>query len=581
MAKIVVVDDNRANREFLSFLLSYCGYKVFAATNGVEGLEGTLRERPDLVISDILMPKMDGYQLARQIRGTPEIAATPIVFYTAAYNGPEAESLARACGVNLFLLKPSEPDVLLEMVRSAIAAPSQNSLSPEKQLEDRHVQLLSDKLSRQVAELEAVNVRLAALIEFGQALAAEIRPLRLLERLCETARDIIGARYAACLLHNARKGQESLYFKGSAGAHWMNPGTLMTDEGILAKLMSHGGPWRVAKLSAEELSTSIPGGMEDSGSFLGAAIACGDSVVGALCLYGKVGNDEFTEQDEMLIRTLTAQTALAYSNLGRYSDSRKQAEILKEEVLRREDSEKRFQKLAARLEHIREEERTGIARELHDELGQALTAIKFEVLRFPGVPPEQVSSKISSIVEVVDSTIQTVQRISSELRPSVLDLGLAAAIDWQVAEFQKRTGIICEVTSGQVGELHSKCATALFRVLQEALTNVARHSGASRVEIVFQEQDDLAALVVNDNGRGIPADRITANASMGIMGMSERITLLGGEFGIGRSPGGGTSVRASVPRSPVLESETGVVRKGTTPTNKSPSKKSRQATGGR
>src|SRR6185295_13034764 len=109
-------------------------------------------------------------------------------FYTAAYNEPEAEALANACGVNAFVLKPSEPSVLLDVVRTVIDAPSQSALPPPEQLGDRHVQLLSDKLSLKVSELEAVNVRLAALIDFGQGLAGERAPHRLLERLCETSR---------------------------------------------------------------------------------------------------------------------------------------------------------------------------------------------------------------------------------------------------------------------------------------------------------------------------------------------------------------------------------------------------------
>jgi signal transduction histidine kinase len=275
-------------------------------------------------------------------------------------------------------------------------------------------------------------------------------------------------------------------------------------------------------------------------------------LIGFLFLFGKVGADEFTKDDETVVTTLGSQAALAFVNSRRYRQIRKQANQLRTEVSLRSESEERLRNLAARLERVREDERTGIARELHDELGQALTAIKFDVLRLPKrqAQAESAGSALEAIAKTIDSTIETVQRISSDLRPGVLDLGLGPAIEWQAAEFQRRTQIQCELMVQDLGLLHPKSSTTMFRILQETLTNVARHSGAKRVDVTLEDGEDRVTLTVADDGIGIEAEHLDSDHSLGIVGMRERVTLLGGELAIFRRPDGGTAVRASIPKMP-------------------------------
>ncbi len=222
-----------------------------------------------------------------------------------------------------------------------------------------------------------------------------------------------------------------------------------------------------------------------------------------------------------------------------------------EEQLR--ESHERLRALSVYLQSIREEERTRISREVHDELGQALTSCKLDLSWMAGKLPRDCKpllERAKALITHIDSTIQTVRRISSELRPGVLDhLGLVAALDWQATEFQNRTGIKCEVRAN-LGDapLDQNLSTTLFRIFQETLTNIIRHAGATEVAVDLKEADGHITLEVKDNGRGISRSEITNTRSMGLLGMRERAALLGGMFRIGRlRRGAGTRVHVSIP----------------------------------
>jgi signal transduction histidine kinase len=211
--------------------------------------------------------------------------------------------------------------------------------------------------------------------------------------------------------------------------------------------------------------------------------------------------------------------------------------------------------LAARLQSIREEERKRVAREIHDQLGQALTAIKLDVSSLVAeLPADQrrESNRARSILKLVDETIQTVRRIATELRPGMLDdLGLVATIEWAGEEFGARTGTKCclELPPDDIVVDQEK-ATAIFRIFQETLTNIARHAGANEVKARLAAEDGNVTLEVRDNGKGIREERLRKGGSLGILGMRERVELLGGDLTITSSPGSGTSVLVRIPQGP-------------------------------
>lgn len=214
--------------------------------------------------------------------------------------------------------------------------------------------------------------------------------------------------------------------------------------------------------------------------------------------------------------------------------------------------------LSNHLQYVREEERTRIAREVHDELGQALTGLKLDLSWLAtklARNREPVQDKVKTMTEHVDETIQTVRRIATELRPGILDsLGLIAALEWQANEFQSRTGIPCVVTTTVADTLwDQQFSTGVFRIFQETLTNVIRHAKATRVEVSFAEEGESLALIVKDNGRGISDEENANTRSIGLVGMRERARLIGGELMLQGVPGRGTTVTLRVPLNRILK----------------------------
>jgi len=193
-----------------------------------------------------------------------------------------------------------------------------------------------------------------------------------------------------------------------------------------------------------------------------------------------------------------------------------------------------------------------VAREIHDQLGQALTAIRLDLSSLLRELPDdqrQASQRASSILRLVDETIQSVRRIATDLRPGMLDeLGLVATVEWAGEDFEARTGIKCRLDLLQDDiAIDPDRATAVFRILQETLTNVTRHAAASEVEARLGKRDNDLTLEVHDNGKGIPEDKLFHGGSLGILGMRERALLLGGELTIRGAPGLGTTVRVQIP----------------------------------
>ena len=217
------------------------------------------------------------------------------------------------------------------------------------------------------------------------------------------------------------------------------------------------------------------------------------------------------------------------------------------------ESREELRALSTHLQSVIELERSRIAREIHDELGQALTGLKFDVswLRDHAseVTRDPEREKLNTTLKNIDEAIRSVRRIATELRPAVLDtLGLVAAIEWQANDFEARTGIKCQLKSQEEDiPLDHDRATAVFRIFQEALTNVGRHAVATKADIALERIDGRLLLRIEDNGRGIEAAEIHGSHSLGILGMQERVRLLDGEITIARQKGQGTVVEVNIP----------------------------------
>jgi len=309
-----------------------------------------------------------------------------------------------------------------------------------------------------------------------------------------------------------------------------------------------------------------------------------ERTIGALTLVWVGSRRRYSRADLALGEELARRVALALDNVRLYDEAQKlnatleqrvntrTAQLLaintrlesevaerKEAQRRLEESQSQLRRLSAHLQAAREEERIRIAREIHDELGQALAGLKMDVAwlqrsqnrQAPAIPP-----RLEDMSVLIDATVQAVRRIATELRPSILDdLGLAAAIEWQLDEFRERTGLECVLTSNLKSMvLEATSATALFRIFQEALTNVARHASATRVAVNLDEGPDSLTLRIQDNGRGISEEEMRQAKSFGLLGMRERVYLLEGEIDIRGAPGQGTTVTVRIPLKPELGS---------------------------
>ena len=219
------------------------------------------------------------------------------------------------------------------------------------------------------------------------------------------------------------------------------------------------------------------------------------------------------------------------------------------EALKR--SQDLLRELTAHQDRVKEDERKRIAREIHDELGQTLLALRIDVSMLDARTAQshpRLNEKVRGALHHIDATVKTIRTIINNLRPAVLDLGLNAAIEWQVAEFKRRTGIACELHMGEkefiVDDMR---ATSLFRILQESLTNVIRHANATHVVIELYLDDGRLVMTITDNGIGIyPQTRKSSN-SFGLVGVEERIHALNGEFIITSAPGKGTTLTIYIP----------------------------------
>ncbi len=232
-----------------------------------------------------------------------------------------------------------------------------------------------------------------------------------------------------------------------------------------------------------------------------------------------------------------------------------------DDALRRQQAELR--ELSARVLEAREEEKTLIARELHDELGQLLTALKMDLAwlreRLPGGAPE-IAHKVQQMNTVLDRTVGSVRRISANLRPLMLDdLGLVDAANWLVEDFAQRAEVNCSIDvapDADFSALERGAATALYRALQESLTNIGRHAGAKHAWVALRIEDGAACLEVEDDGCGIDAEDVAKPRSLGLKGMRERALYLGGHFDVSRAPRGGTRLQIRVPLRPAPERAT-------------------------
>lgn len=331
MADILIVDDNAFNRDLLLTLAHHAGHRTAEARDGAQALALAMRSPPDLIVCDILMPTMDGYEFVRRLRAQPEIAHTRVMFYTANFREREARTLADALGVRHILCKPCEPDDILRAIERALAdAPRGTPEVDEARVAAEHRQVLTDKLAEKVQELQRANERLAVLTELNLQLSSAQDYQALLIEVCRGARELVGARYAlACV-----DGGDGVLFHGAGMSREemqrLAPPNL--EAGMFGEVMQRRQGRRFRNPGGQAQAIGLPSGYPQVHDGVIVPVLSPGSVYGWLCMMGKVGAEEFTTEDEWLSSAHGAQVGRILENSALLRSLQGRSEALRAEV---------------------------------------------------------------------------------------------------------------------------------------------------------------------------------------------------------------------------------------------------------
>ena len=417
MAQVLVVDDHPSNRDLVTTLLGYAGHTFFEASNGAEALALARSKRPDLVICDILMPGMDGFEFVRQLRADPDIARTHVVFYTATFMEAEAKALAHSCGVSLVLTKPCEPQDILETVARALNADEVTDSVPDPDAFDReHLRLLTDKLVIKANELEAANQRLSALTGLNLDLASERDPYTLLAKVCRGARELLGSRVAV-LRARQKNGLESVNFSTEG----LDP----TEAARLEQVAIDAGPLGEAMLQRRALRFSNPSGEPVAAGFsaeypvmhsaLLAPIVSLNHAYGTILLIDKVGAAEFTDEEERILAIYAAQAGRIYENGSLYlamKRSAAQQAQLHEALQQAYDDLRQSQQTVMQQERLRAlgQMASGIAHDINNAISPVALYTERLLEREPNLS-ERGRGYLVTIARAIDDVAATVARM--------------------------------------------------------------------------------------------------------------------------------------------------------------------------
>jgi two-component system, NarL family, sensor histidine kinase UhpB len=578
--RILNVDDDEANRYAVSRMLQGAGFEPIEAGTGTEALERA-RERPDAVLLDLRLPDLDGFEVCRRLRADPLTADLPVVHLTATYGSPDAWAAALDAGADVYLTHPVEPVVLVATLRSLLRGRAAELGRRESEGRSQAVFqnaldaiLIADDAGRYVD----ANPAAAQLLRLSRA---EILERRIFDVTPPEERGRAEAAWRAFLADGMAEGTFTL-LRGdgtrveaefSARARFV-PGrhlSILRDvterkkaERELeesrrrlqdAQHIAHLGSWEWDAASQEllwsdELFRIF--GLERAArlrfeTFLERVHPDDRGFVAALH-EAAVREGEPFEYYGRIVRPSGEVRHVQVRGEAVRGDDGRVARVagVAHDLTDRARSEDLRRRLADRLIRVQEEERRRLARELHDEIGQALTALQ---LMIAAAGRSAASRKLVEASGVVGDLLSRVRDLSLDLRPPMLDdFGLAAALHWHVDRFARRTSIQVGLGgAGLDGRFSSEAELAAFRVVQEALTNVARHSGARRAEVAVAWEAGVLTTTVTDTGRGCDGRAALAGTSTGLPGLRERIEMLGGRLEVVSAPRKGTRVTARIP----------------------------------
>lgn len=475
-AHVLVVDDTPEIRLLATVLLEREGYEVTSADSGEDGLRRATETVPDLILLDVMLPGMDGYEVCRWLKQSETLRDIPVIFMSAQDDVP-AQTQGFTAGGADYVTKPLSVPVLLARVRTHVALHAQRR-SLEGMFRDA-LEYAPDGIVLTDPQWRIVQANARTLELFGYRR----------EQLIGQQVDMLVPARLRGHHHERRK----LYAD-------LRPGDLKL--GVNTDCLRSDGSEFAGELSVGLLRTNR----------------------GPLLM--------------TVVRDVT--------------ESRR----IQQEMA---DSRQRLRDLAAQGDAMREYERKNIAREVHDELGQVLTALRMDItyasMKF-GAADADLLDRLQGMRVLVDRAIQGVRNVAANLRPSALDMGLVPALEWLSGEFQRHAGIACQLDLGTPSvDMPEHRAIGVFRIVQESLTNVSRYAQAKSVCISLRQDDGQLVLQIRDDGRGFDTADSARGGSFGLLGMQERALALGGELTVSSVIGGGTTITARLPLQPEPQGE--------------------------
>ncbi len=416
----------------------------------------------------------------------------------------------------------------------------------EERVRERTAQLSRayQELSGEVGERRRAQETTGALLRISNKLNSTLDVQESLDILIQEAITLMGARVGFAGLRTPRGMEIVRYYENGERVpveHTWPPG-----KGMPGWVLEHAAPYLTNDAPNDPIILhELPFNRDVKCALCTPILNPQNQVVGFFEVRDRISQEPFAPADADFLMALSPIASIALENARAYQKISEAESAVQE-------SYAQLRALAARLQTIREEERTDIARELHDELGQSLTALKMDLAALIARLPKRnklLRERATSMTEQIDQTIKVVRRMSSQLRPGMLDdLGLGPSIEWYAQEFQTRTGIVVEtnIIEQELALNHTQ-ATALYRIFQETLTNVARHANATRVQATLNLEGDELVLTVSDNGRGLDLSQVRGKRSLGLLGMRERAEMIQGTLSLEGEPGKGTTVAVRVP----------------------------------
>lgn len=484
LPNILIVDDIEDNLILLEAVLSNINVHVIKAQSGADALEKARGIELALAIVDVMMPGLDGYSLTVKLNEERTGEKVPVIFLTAAFYSEDEVFKGYSSGAVDYIFKPVNKTILLSKVNVFL------DLYNQKKIVKKDAALLKSS----AVQLAWAN---AALKESEEKYRNYIDHAPDGVFVADEDGRYIEVNMAACRITGYSKDE-------------------------LLKMS-------VIDLLPEE---TVEEGMHQFRNLLET---------------GSIKTDLMFKTKQGLRRWWTLEAI-------RYDETRiicfaKDITDRKHTEDELKNSLEQLHQLTKHIEKVREDERIAISRELHDDLGQALTAVKIDLeLIRQSVSGSETEVKVKNVSALVSETIKTVQRLTLQLRPAIIDdLGIEAAIEWYTKEYAQRNGVEIFLETQSRSFISPETSLIIFRIMQESLTNIARHSKATEVSISLNQLDENLYFIISDNGIGISEAEINSRKSFGIIGMKERSASLGGKFEIYPGNDGGTVIKCTFP----------------------------------